>query len=105
MNPPILVPSGTVMSRLKERLRHPCSHTEIDLATSPATAVGPLMPGRQAGFPASIAEFLLVFRLRARRSPASSTDVLERAVHVVLVTCKYWFSSSESRKSDHRGPR
>jgi hypothetical protein len=102
MNSPVSVPPGTAMSRLKERLRHPWSHTGIDVATSPATAVVPLMLGRQTGFPASIAEFLLVFRLRVRRSSVSSTDVMERAVRMVLVTCQHWFAEADRQKT---GPR
>jgi len=60
------------------------------------------MPGRQTGFPASIAEFLLVFRLRARRSSATSTDVMERAARIVLMTCQHWFTAAKRQKP---GPR
>jgi hypothetical protein len=95
MNSPVSVPPGTAMSRLKERLRHPCSHTGIDVATSPATAMVPLTPRRQAGFSASISEFLLVFRLRARRSSVSSTDVMDRAVRMIVVTCQHWFAAAD----------
>jgi hypothetical protein len=51
---------------------------------------------RQVGFPASIAEFLLVFRLKARRRSTLSADILERAVRVVFITCKNWFSVTPS---------
>lgn len=61
------------------------------------------MPQRPLGFPASIAEFLLVFRLRARRRRAAlSADMLERAVRVVLVTCQHWFGASEPHQHGAR---
>ncbi|SFB83794.1 hypothetical protein SAMN05216344_10458 [Polaromonas sp. OV174] len=56
-------------------------------------------PRRIFGFPASVAEFLLLFRLRVRRSSALSVDVLERAARVVLVTCQNWFSPGTAPKS------
>jgi len=40
---------------------------------------------------ASIAESLLVARLRARSQRTSSPDVLARGLHVVQVTCDHWF--------------
>lgn len=90
MKPPISAPPAKGVSRLKDKLLHPWSPAGDKAATSlPAIA-----PRRQAGFPASVAEFLLVFRLRARRRSALSAlsaDMLERAVHMVLVTCKNWF--------------
>lgn len=46
-------------------------------------------------FNASIAELLLVNRLKARVHPGTqATDILERASHIVFVTCKNWFSST-----------
>ena len=40
---------------------------------------------------ASIAESLLVARLRARSQRTSSPEVLARGLHVVQVTCDHWF--------------
>ncbi len=49
---------------------------------------------RAVGFPASIAEFLLLFRLRARSRSALCAEMLERAAQVVLVTCSNWFATA-----------
>lgn len=43
---------------------------------------------------ASIAESLLVARLRARSQRTSSPDVLARGVQVVQVTCDNWFPAA-----------
>ncbi|OOG41851.1 hypothetical protein [Polaromonas sp. A23] len=48
---------------------------------------------------APIAQLLLVARLRARNRRDLARDSLERAAHVIFVTCKNWFSSS--RKPDN----
>ena len=50
---------------------------------------------RQIGFQASIAEFLLINRLRARQPSELSADVLERAANIVFVTCQDWFAPPE----------
>ena len=57
-------------------------------------------PGRAVGFPASVAEFLLLFRLRVRRRSALCADMLERAVQLVVVTCKNWFATDTGRSKD-----
>ncbi|MFZ2296006.1 MAG: hypothetical protein WAW46_13340 [Polaromonas sp.] len=101
MKPSVSMPPGTVASRLKQRILHPWSPTGADVATRPVT---PVDVG-QKRFPASIAEFLLVFRLRVRLRAARSADVLERALRVVLVTCTHWFMPSEPEKPDARKPR
>jgi hypothetical protein len=41
---------------------------------------------------APIAQLLLVARLRARNRRDLARDLLERAAHVLWVTCKSWFS-------------
>jgi hypothetical protein len=98
MKVPITPPPGTAVSRLKDRLLHPWSRAKDDAAPNlPIVA-----PSRPVGFPASIAEFLLVFRLRVRRRSMLSADMLERALHVVLVTCKNWFAASDSHQSRSR---
>lgn len=101
MKSPASEPTGTVASRLKKRILHPWSKTGTGLDEQPVTAV----TVAQNRLPARISEFLLVFRLRARLCSARSADVLGRAVRVVLVTCKHWFSSPESRTSDSHEPR
>lgn len=45
---------------------------------------------------ASIAESLLVSRLRARSQNASSADVLARGALVVQVTCNSWFPATST---------
>lgn len=53
---------------------------------------------------ASIAESLLVSRLRARtqRQNAPSADVLERGARMVLVTCNSWFPVASSAPATSR---
>ena len=43
---------------------------------------------------ASIAQLLLLTRLRARNRHDLSIDLLERAAEVISVTCHNWFSSA-----------
>lgn len=40
---------------------------------------------------ASLAQLLLLTRLRARTRRDLAVDLLERAAHVIFVTCKSWF--------------
>lgn len=94
-------PSRTAVSRLKDRI-FPGWTTRED-APGPAKPLLPaIAPRRAVGFPSRIAEFLLVFRLRARRQSALSADILERAVRVVLVTCKNWFAGTDEHKPRKR---
>lgn len=46
---------------------------------------------------ASMAQLLLVARLRARTRRDLAVDSLERAAHVIFVTCKNWFAASPDR--------
>jgi hypothetical protein len=56
-------------------------------------------------FNASIAELLLVNRLKARVHPSTqSTDILERASNIVFVTCKNWFYSTEETSPQRPAP-
>ncbi|MDQ3058842.1 MAG: hypothetical protein M3R45_04875 [Pseudomonadota bacterium] len=103
MKAPISAPSGTAVSRFKERLRYPWSSAGNETASSPKTLLPAIRPERPVRFPASIAEFLLVFRLRARRPSTLSADILERAVRVVFVTCQHWFGGSDLHQ--HGAPR
>lgn len=45
---------------------------------------------------ASVAQLLLVARLRARNRRDLAADLLERAAHVISVTCKNWFRPSRA---------
>lgn len=47
---------------------------------------------------ASVAQLLLVARLKARNRRDLAVDTLERGAHVMWVTCKSWFSSGGSSK-------
>lgn len=44
---------------------------------------------------ASVAQLLLVTRLRALNRRDLAIDTLERAAHVIWVTCRSWFSSGQ----------
>jgi len=44
---------------------------------------------------ASVAQLLLVARLKARNRRDLAVDTLERGAHVMWVTCKSWFSSGQ----------
>ncbi|MDP2034685.1 MAG: hypothetical protein Q8K29_14850 [Polaromonas sp.] len=44
---------------------------------------------------ASVAQLLLVARLKARNRRDLAMDTLERGAHVIWVTCKSWFSSGQ----------
>jgi hypothetical protein len=57
-------------------------------------AHGPTTPAMRH-FSASISELLLVSRLKARNQALNqSTETMERAAKVVLVTCRHWFGRS-----------
>ena len=95
-------PSRTAVSRFKKRIFQGWSSRE-ETADDTKPMLPAIAPQRPVGFPSRIAEFLLVFRLRARRRSALSTDILERAVRMVLVTCKNWFAGTDAdlaRKRD-----
>ena len=60
---------------------------------------------RAVGFPSRVAEFLLLLRLRLRRRSALCAVMLERAFHLVVVTCKNWFvTDARDAKNRHRRP-
>ena len=95
-------PSGLV-ARFRQRLFQPRSPRE----TPPEASLPAPLTKRQAGLQSSIAEFLLVNRLRVRRSAASSADVMARASRIVFVTCQNWFGKagkSDSRNADPQQP-
>lgn len=71
----------------------------IEMASKPEKTE--LAVTRRSRFSASVAEFLLVFRLRARRVPENAAGVMQRAIRVVLVTCEHWFHRADSAKAEH----
>ncbi|MBA4326943.1 MAG: hypothetical protein C0428_01810 [Polaromonas sp.] len=56
----------------------------------PAPAVS-----RDSAQRASVAQLLLVARLKARNRRDLAMDTLERGAHVMWVTCKSWFASGQ----------
>lgn len=89
------IPGPGLVSRVRNRLFPPKSPG--------ATADSPLAVYKhKAGFKASIAEMLLVSRLRARNHGSSDAGILERATQVIFVTCKYWFSAPQDRAAKHK---
>lgn len=87
---------ASMASRLRQRLFHPWSGLR-----APAHPPEPVAK-RKITFQASIAEFLLINRLRARRRAQPSADVLERAARIVFVTCENWFAQPRRGTPDHR---
>ena len=92
------VTTPSMASRFRQRLFQPWSGTRAPAVAQPPGAVAK----RKITFQASIAEFLLVNRLRARRRAAPSVDVLERAARIVFVTCQNWFAKPGRGSPDHR---
>ncbi|MGC1172123.1 hypothetical protein [Polaromonas sp.] len=54
---------------------------------------------RNVGQWASIAQLLLLARLRARNRRDLAVDSLERAAQMMLVTCKNWFSPARKKEA------
>ena len=60
------------------------------------------LPRRSVSFKASLAEFFLVNRLRARSHQSKqAAEILERASHIVFVTCKNWFAEEDQKPGRH----
>lgn len=97
MSEPGPVPPDTGVSRLKKRWFHPGTQTGTEVADKPENT--DMVGGRKNRFSVSIAEFLLVFRLRARRTPASAASIMARALRMVLVTCEHWFGRADTPRS------
>ena len=74
----------------------------LDTNENPTARLPALASCFAVGFPARVAEFLLLFRLSARRRSALCGDMLERAVHVLVVTCKSWFCAEADRTNARR---
>lgn len=93
--------SPTLAARFRKRLFQPWLQPRSESARLPAPGAS-TAPRRQLNLQASIAEFLLINRLRARRPATPSADVLERAARIVFVTCQNWFAPPENRDVSHR---
>ena len=63
-----------------------------------------LVVTRKSRFAASVAEFWLLFRLRARGHSTSQASVMQRALRMVLVTCDHWFGKARSPGSGRDKP-
>ena len=48
------------------------------------------------------AELLLISRLKARSPRNQTSGMLERAAHIVFVTCQNWFSTAAPQKTPQR---
>jgi len=94
----VQAPPATMASRFRQRLFQPWSGPRAPAATRLPEPIAQ----KKMSFQASIAEFLLVNRLRARKRAEPSADVLERAAHIVFVTCQNWFAARKEGRSDHR---
>jgi hypothetical protein len=91
-------PPASRASRFRQRLFQPWAGPRAPTAAQLPEPIAQ----KKMSFQASIAEFLLVNRLRARKRAVPSADVLERAAHIVFVTCKNWFVARKEGRSDHR---
>lgn len=100
MRDPYFQPAKTVMLRLKNKLLTARLESDKETKANLPAIVAP----RPVGFPASVAEFLLVLRLRVRRPSVAGGSLMERAAQVLLVTCKSWFSSLVTSKRDADKP-
>lgn len=96
-----------IVSRLRQGLdasqaffRAPARLPKKPVAVPAVTAGAKLQ-----SFNSRIAELLLVNRLKARiYQRAHAPEILERAAHVLFVTCRNWFSAPGSRLPQRRNP-
>ncbi|MEP6772987.1 MAG: hypothetical protein ABI893_14475 [Polaromonas sp.] len=93
-----VVSPTTLVSRFRQRLFQPWLGPRAPVAAKTPAPIAQ----KKITFQASIAEFLLVNRLRARRRAEPSADVLERAARIVFVTCQNWFAAPQRGGPDHR---
>lgn len=99
-------PAG-LMSRFRQRLFPLRPAGSVNVAVSREAAVIAAQSRRSITLKAGLAELLLITRLKARSKPIGSvkaTDILERATHVVFVTCKNWFTEADGKTPGHRNP-
>ena len=89
-----LFPSRTSATKAAETSGKPSENQSV-LATKN-------LARRSVNFQASIAEFFLVNRLRARSQQSKqAAEILERASHIVFVTCKHWFAEDDQKPGRH----
>lgn len=103
-------PRGGMVARFRRRLFNPLGDRgdkadALAPVGRPDTADVPTPKRHDVGFKASLAEFLLINRLRARirpkaAQPVQSADMLQRAEQIIYVTCKDWFGDGDSRSGD-----
>ena len=97
----VATPANTQSKQIQQLIQHPLH------------PLHPLQRNKSMGFKASIAEFLLVIRLRFQskrqhllpKQPVSQRcqNILERALQMVLITCKHWFLDKDSQSmADNR---
>jgi hypothetical protein len=106
-------PLGSPRVAESERLQEAADLAQLDAATPAKTSTtaktvnrqDKAAPRRDIGFKASLAEFLLINRLRARirpqvAQPVQSPEMLQRAEKIIYVTCKHWFGDGDLRGSE-----
>ena len=99
-------PAGLV-SRFRQRLFPPRPAGPVNVAVSREAAVIETPSRRSITLKAGLAELLLITRLKARSKSFGSvkaTDILERATHIVFVTCNNWFTEADGNTPEHRNP-
>lgn len=100
---PVLPRSGPpalrtgLVARVKQRLFSPAAPG----ASAAAAALVPATVKGRMTFQASIAELLLVNRLKARSQKDQAARMLERASAIIFVTCKSWFAGTGASPSRH----
>ena len=92
-----------LVSRVKQRLFPPAPPMLEEHRPLGATAPNrlPAVIKSKMTFQASIAELLLVNRLKARSQKDQAARMLERASQIIFVTCKSWFSQAEHPSTRH----
>lgn len=89
-----LPPSGGMVARVKRGL--------LDAPRAVSSLPGSAMR-MSIKLRASVAEFLLISHLRARRQPArspdQSEDVIQRGAAIIDVTCKNWFATTGTKNA------
>ncbi|MDB5891510.1 MAG: hypothetical protein JWP47_2341 [Polaromonas sp.] len=102
-----IAPSASLVARVRQRL-FPPSLPDADACTDsdkpsvrPALKDMPVTVKQKVGLQASIAELLLVNRLKARAQRDPSARILERATHIIFVTCQHWFAHPGKESSRH----
>lgn len=92
-----------LVARVKQRLFPPSSTSAAFVNASEALSehAPVVIKKNKVSFQASIAELLLVNRLKARSQRDQAAGMLELAAQIIFVTCKNWFSSTEQQPTRH----